>query len=325
MDSRLALATIAAEHDLDAAQRRQLFALAGLDQPSARPDATVLKAITLLGAVLCGLGLVFWVAANWDGLGRAHKFILLETLFGAACLGALLRRGARVPLALTGLLAIGGLFAYFGQTYQTGADPWQLFALWAALALPLCLSVRHDALWSAWVLVAMTAISLWMQVARAAPFWDIASDNLGLRLCAWGAAIALTISVALPLRRFSGAGDWSFRLGVLMATMIVAVDGLLFLMGDRYVALGVLALLLLGGAAGALATTRLFDIMGLCTVVLAIDVLLIAAVVRALSHSGRDFEVASMLVIGAVATCLFAASVMVILRLWRARTPRELR
>ena len=41
---------------------------------------------------------------------------------------------------------------YLAQQYQTGADSWQLFAIWAALALPLCLGVRHDAMWAQWAL-----------------------------------------------------------------------------------------------------------------------------------------------------------------------------
>ena len=76
--------------------------------------------------------------------------------------GAAWRPAARAPLALLALLGIGGLFAYFGQTYQTGADPWQLFAWWAALALPLCLGVRSDVLWAPWAAVAVGAISLWV-------------------------------------------------------------------------------------------------------------------------------------------------------------------
>jgi hypothetical protein len=60
------------------------------------------------------------------------------------CVGTLWIPAARTPLSLLALLNIGGLFAYFGQTYQTGADPWQLFSLWAALSLPLCLSVRGE-------------------------------------------------------------------------------------------------------------------------------------------------------------------------------------
>jgi len=46
--------------------------------------------------------------------------------------------------------SIGGLFAYFRQTYQTGADAWQLFALWAALGLPLCLGVGSVVPWAPW-------------------------------------------------------------------------------------------------------------------------------------------------------------------------------
>ena len=54
-----------------------------------------------------------------------------------AGLGAMLLPVWRAPLALLVFLITGGLFASIGQTYQTGADPWQLFALWAALGLPL--------------------------------------------------------------------------------------------------------------------------------------------------------------------------------------------
>ena len=33
---------------------------------------------------------------------------------------------------MTILLMLLGLFALIGQIYQTGADPWELFAVWAA-------------------------------------------------------------------------------------------------------------------------------------------------------------------------------------------------
>ncbi len=37
---------------------------------------------------------------------------------------------------LLATLLLGVFLALFGQTYQTGADPWQLFANWALLILP---------------------------------------------------------------------------------------------------------------------------------------------------------------------------------------------
>ena len=92
---------------------------------------------------------MFWVAANWQTLPRSLRCVILETLVVCTLLGAWRSPAARMPLALLGFLACGGRFACLGQIYQTGADPWQLFGLWAILTLPLCLGVRHDALWGA--------------------------------------------------------------------------------------------------------------------------------------------------------------------------------
>jgi uncharacterized membrane protein len=162
MDLRQALFEIAAEHRLDAAGVRRLDGLAGLEREPGTLTAGLARGVAVLAAALGGLGIVFWVAANWQTLGRFGRFALLEGFILAMCAGALWRPAARAPLGLLALLAIGGLFAYFGQTYQTGADPWQLFALWAVLALPLCFGTRSDVLWAPWALVASVAIALWV-------------------------------------------------------------------------------------------------------------------------------------------------------------------
>ena len=117
----------------------------------------------VLDAAIGGLGILFWIAANWPSLSHFGRFALLEVVLICMLLGACYRPGARMPLALPGFLICGGLCASIGQTYQTGADPWQLFALWAALTLPLCLGLRHDVLWTAWTVVALTAALLLSQ------------------------------------------------------------------------------------------------------------------------------------------------------------------
>ncbi|MEG0885322.1 MAG: DUF2157 domain-containing protein, partial [Janthinobacterium sp.] len=139
MDLRLAVYQLASAHALDAQQTRQLQEVAGFQREPARLAYWLPRGVAVLGAALLGMGLIFWVAANWEDLGRMGRFALLQGVLAAACVGAFAVPKARVPLLLVAVLAIGGLFAYFGQTYQTGADPWQLFALWAVLALPLCL------------------------------------------------------------------------------------------------------------------------------------------------------------------------------------------
>ena len=88
------------------------------------------------------------------------------------------------------MLGIGALFAYFGQTYQTGADPWQLFALWAVLALPLCLGARSDVLWAPWALVVVTAISLWTH-AHLGHRWRVQPEDLRTHALAWLLAVLL--------------------------------------------------------------------------------------------------------------------------------------
>lgn len=84
---------------------------------------------------LAGLGLFMGIASNWNLMGRPGHFALMQGLVLATGVGATLIPRARAPLGLLALLAIGALFAYFDQTYQTGSDPWHLFALWSALAL----------------------------------------------------------------------------------------------------------------------------------------------------------------------------------------------
>lgn len=105
-----------------------------------------------LGALLFASGLISWIAANWGHwpalfrLGLVQALLLL--LLGAAW--HLNRWGSRshpdlaVSTVLSGLAAVcvGGLLALIGQVYQSGADPWQLFALWAILILPLTVMVR---------------------------------------------------------------------------------------------------------------------------------------------------------------------------------------
>src|SRR5256714_11040396 len=164
----------------------------------ARLDASRLAA--LAAATLGGLGVILWIAANWDTLGRFGRFALLQGIVVVMCAGALARPAARAPLALLALFAIGGLFAYFGQTYQTGADAWQLFAWWAVLALPLCLGVRSDLLWAPWALVAMSAVSLWVQ-AHTGHRWRVQPDDLVAHLLGGPAAGPVLAMLSGPARR----------------------------------------------------------------------------------------------------------------------------
>jgi len=120
--------------------------------------------LLLLGGLALASGVVFFVAFNWDALGRFSQFALVQLLLLAA-VAAWWRLGVdrvsgRVALLVAAIL-LGALLALFGQTYQTGADPWQLFAAWALLMLPWALVGRFAPLWLLWLGLLNLAAAFW--------------------------------------------------------------------------------------------------------------------------------------------------------------------
>lgn len=100
-----------------------------------------------LATVLLGSALIMAIAANWFTWPKWGRVALLETTL-ISLVGVTWWLARRKPkdwarafslssLALSlAAVCLGGLLALIGQSYQTGADPWQLFALWAVLLLP---------------------------------------------------------------------------------------------------------------------------------------------------------------------------------------------
>lgn len=317
MDLRLALHELAAQHQLDALSNLKLQQLAGLNREPARLAHWLPRGVAVLAAALGGFGVILWIAANWDTLGRFGRFALLQALFTLMCAGALLKPAARPPLGLLALLAIGALFAYFGQTYQTGADPWQLFAVWALLALPLTLSVRSDVLWTPWALIVVTGISLWVH-AHTAHRWRVEPQDLGVYAAGWSAVLGLTLALSPLLRRWSGAGAWALRTTVTLATIMITSTAVGGLFRDSVTPLYWLGLLLLALAGMALASRQLFEIFGLSAVSMGLNTLLILGLGRALFHNSHgDNWFGAMLLLGLVAAGLLAGTVSLLLRLSR--------
>src|SRR5664279_2025999 len=300
MDLRLALSEIAAEHRLDARGMARLEELAGLRSEPPALAAWLPRGVAVLAAALGGLGIVFWVAANWQTLGRFGRFALLEAFVLAMCAGALWRPAARAPLGLLALLAIGGLFAYFGQTYQTGADPWQLFAVWAVLSLPLCIAARSDVLWAPWALVVMTGVSLWIH-AHTGHRWRVQPDDLLVHMFGWVGALVLVAALSAPLQRATGAGIWS------LAVAMIASTGFAGLFEERAGLFYGLGLLVLAGGAVMLSRRESFDVFGLSAVALGLDTLLIGGLAYLLFHNAHSEGLGSLLLIGFAAAVSGAA------------------
>jgi hypothetical protein len=320
MSSRLVLYELARRHGVPPAGVAALVRQADLSQPPPALQRWLWRGIAVLAAALVGLGLILWLAANWDTLGRMGRFALLQAAVLAACLAAALRPAIRAPAGLAALLGIGGLFAYFGQTYQTGADAWQLFALWAVLALPLCLGARSDVLWAPWAMVAMTAIALWT-FAHTGHQWRVEPRDIGTFGAAWIASGLLVAMLSAPASRWTGAGPWAFRTAATLAVVAVSLGALGGLFHSRVAPHYGLGAALLVVAAAVLAQRRAFDVFALSAVALALDALLVAGLARLVFEGSGPDPVGQLLFIGLVAAGLLAASVHIILRLARAHAP----
>ena len=107
------------------------------------------SALLLLGAGLVLSGIISFFAFNWAALGRFAKMGSIAVGMTACAVAALRRPDtllSRVLLVAASVL-LGALLAVYGQTYQTGADPWGLFATWAVLILPWAAAACFTPLW----------------------------------------------------------------------------------------------------------------------------------------------------------------------------------
>ena len=117
-----------------------------------------------LGVVMLAAAVTFFFAFNWNEMGRLAKIGLVEALLAAALvllwrLG--IERAGGKAVLFGAALVTGTLFALIGQIYQTGADTYELFAVWAAAILPWALVGRLPALWVLWLALVNLALSLY--------------------------------------------------------------------------------------------------------------------------------------------------------------------
>ena len=132
------------------------------------------RTLTLLGAALVLAGIVCFFAYNWNRIGRFGKLGLIEGgIVAAALIGwwRLPRLSGQVALTAAAVL-VGPLLGVIGQTYQTGADPYNLFLTWAVVIIPWVIAGRFTTLWLVEVVVLDVALALWWVQAISPSFDD---------------------------------------------------------------------------------------------------------------------------------------------------------
>lgn len=234
---RRMLDALASHYRLQPAQRVQL-----LEHVAARPSEPEWRRALVVfgrvaGALSLGFGVVFFIAANWSALSPLGRIGLLQGLFVLTILVALMRPPPRVAgqaALLLAVVGVGAMFALFGQTYQTGADVYELFFLWAALALPFAIAARWSPVTALWLVVLNLGIArfcgwlpgqhpLWMALGMFGDSW-----SLRLVLAMWAnlAVWALLQWAAGRYRQMADIAPEWLRQALLVVALVYGTVGM---------------------------------------------------------------------------------------------------
>jgi uncharacterized membrane protein len=199
---RADLDRLARHYSLDEAASDTLLDLAGA-RPSRTESLTFLaRCFRYAGVLSLGAGVVFFVAANWSRIAVFGRFGILEVLLAMFVAIGLFKPPPRFVGRAATLLAFittGALLALFGQTYQTGADVYELFLSWALLGLPFAVAAQWGVATAAWVLVLDLALGLFCGwTPRNGIFWSMFESDR------FAASHALLFAAALNLSGWFG-------------------------------------------------------------------------------------------------------------------------
>ncbi|WP_161569512.1 DUF2157 domain-containing protein [Veronia nyctiphanis] len=148
-------------------------------------------------------------------MNHIGHFVLVQTFLVAAIAGYWKwhRHPYLAPsLLVTASLLLGALLALVGQTYQTGANSWQLFFTWACLLIPWAIAAKSNAMWLLVLSLLNLSLYLWHVVN---PGWpqDLWTNERSLMI--WGMlfnAVAVAVWEAAASHSNSASSRWPMRL-----------------------------------------------------------------------------------------------------------------
>jgi len=145
-------------------QLRQRYQLNSLEAESQNRFILVLLG---LGGILLGLGMITFVAANWQGWSREVRVILLLGLFLGVNFAGFVGWSSSQPqwqrlgkaLLLLGSLLLGANLALMSQMFHHSGEVYELYLVWGGGVLAMAYGVRLT--WLAIVAIALVGIGYW--------------------------------------------------------------------------------------------------------------------------------------------------------------------
>jgi uncharacterized membrane protein len=156
----------------------QSLAVSGANHSTSQWLNFISTSLLWLSILAMAFGTIFFFAYNWTDLSTLQKFTLIQGLIIISVLiNTQTQAQSTVNTAVLFFIAllIGSLFALFGQTYQTGKDPWQLFFMWTVVITPIAFTSKSSSLWLLWLFLANVALHLFFQTRHG--FFGIFFQN----------------------------------------------------------------------------------------------------------------------------------------------------
>lgn len=273
---RKVLDGLAGHHGLTAESVERMLDLAAVRPSRSDLERFGVRVLHLAGVLSIAAGVVFFVAANWSVLAVFGRFALVQAVLLAAAALALWRPPPQALGRYSLLFAFvvtGALFALFGQTYQTGADVYELFLTWALIGSVFALAAQWSVVWAAWALV--LNVALWL-FCGARPETGV----LWVVFAAWGfttsqlLVVPLMVNVllwgvvgALQGTRWSAlAPRWLGRFLLACAVASGTWSGMMVVLGGGEGAVGLVAPLAVFAVVGLLTLRRRDDVFPLAAI-----------------------------------------------------------
>jgi uncharacterized membrane protein len=263
-----------------------------------RPPATwwlwASRMLLLVGGALLVGGVIFFFAYNWARIGHFAKFGLIEAAMAGSAAGACYLGRERIGgklLLLCASVFVGVLLAVYGQTYQTGADAFELFTGWAGLIAGFVIIGNFAGLWVLWLAILETGLVLcFIQVA--VPVYEVRYETLCLVLAAVNGSALGAREFGLTRGLAWLGGRWLREVLVLAAFVVLVIPTLGFIIEpdfDAGVALVTVFLCLVALVGGyAIYRFLLPDMIPLVIIILAGCIILWTGVGKILFEGAED-------------------------------------
>lgn len=320
--TRAELDRFAEHYRLDPAGVETMLEAAEAHPSKAETRRFFVQVLGIGGLLSLAASLVFFVAANWSRLEIFGRFLIVEAVLVAAGIVALVRP----PPALAGRAALfmayvatGALLALFGQTYQTGADVYELFLTWSLLGLPFVVLGNWSVLSAAWLVTLNVALLLFCGYQPAGGlFWDAIGRrpmDQAILLCV-AFAVNLVLCGLAEIFRFQAVPVWVKRIGMSWAFLFGSWSAVVGIVDDAASGLAVVYVSILLALEARYALNRREDIYPLAVVMGTCIVIGTALIIETFEFA--DEGMLLIIAIWLIGTSTFAARFLVArARAWR--------